>query len=73
MAQLMYRIANEHAPDILKYNPSLPPALVTFLDRAMSKDAGERYQTGEEFAGALRACVGGSSATATGAGVDISL
>ncbi len=73
MAQLMYRIANEHAPDILKCNPSLPPALVTFLDRAMSKDAGERYQTGEEFAGALRACVGGPSATATGARVDISL
>jgi serine/threonine-protein kinase len=73
MAQLMYRIANEHAPDILKYNPSLPPALVTFLDKAMAKDTGERYQTGEEFAGALRGTVGGPSATATGAGVDISL
>jgi serine/threonine-protein kinase len=73
MAQLMYRIANEHAPDILQYNRSLPPALVAFLDRAMSKEAGERYQTGEEFAGALRATVGGPSATATGVGVDISL
>jgi serine/threonine-protein kinase len=73
MAQLMYRIANEHAPDILQYNPSLAPALVAFLDKAMSKEAGERYQTGEEFAGALRATVGGPSATATGVGVDISL
>ena len=73
MAQLMYRIANEHAPDILHYNRSLPPALVAFLDRAMSKEAGERYQTGEEFAGALRDTVGGPSATATGVGVDISL
>src|SRR5216684_379648 len=73
MAQLMYRIANEHAPDILQYNPSLPPALVAFLDKAMAKEAGERYQTGEEFAGALRATVGGPSATATGVGVDISL
>ena len=73
MAQLMYRIANEHAPDILQYNPSLPPALVAFLDKAMSKEADERYQTGEEFAGALRATVGGPSATAIGAGVDISL
>jgi serine/threonine-protein kinase len=73
MAQLMYRIANEHAPDILQYNPSLPPALVAFLDKAMSKEAGERYQTGEEFAGALRATAGGPSATAIGAGVDISL
>ena len=73
MAQLMYRIANEHAPDILQYRPSLPPALVAFLDKAMAKDAGERYQTGEEFAGALRRTVGGPSATAIGAGVDISL
>src|SRR5436309_8113 len=73
MAQLMYRIANEHAPDILQYCPSLPPALVAFLDKAMSKDAGERYQTGEEFAGTLRGAVGGPSATAIGAGVDISL
>ena len=73
MAQLMYRIANEHAPDILQLHPSLPPALVAFLDRAMAKDAGERYQTGEEFAGALRGTMSGPSAAAAGAGVDISL
>jgi serine/threonine-protein kinase len=73
MAQLMYRIANEHAPDILQYHPSLPPALVAFLDRAMAKEAGERYQTGEEFAGVLRRTVGGPSAAVIGTGVDISL
>src|SRR5437764_968048 len=73
MAQLMYRIANEHAPDILQLHPSLPPALVAFLDRAMAKDAGERYQTGVEFAGALRRTVGGPSAAVIGTGVDISL
>jgi len=73
MAQLMYRIANEHAPDILQFHPSLPPALVAFLDKAMAKDAGERFQTGEEFAGVLRRTVGGPSAAAVGAGVDISL
>jgi hypothetical protein len=39
----------------------------------MSKEAGERYQTGEEFAAALRATLGGAAAAATGAGVDISL
>lgn len=73
MAQLMYRIANEHAPDILRSNPSLPPAFVAFLDKSMSKDADERYQTGEEFAAALRASVGGAAAAAVGSGVDISL
>src|SRR3954468_23039660 len=75
MAQLMYRIANEHAPDILQYNPSLPPAFVAFLDKAMSKDADQRYQTGDQFAAALRSTVGssGAAAAAGGGAVDISL
>ncbi len=73
MAQLMYRIANEHAPDILQHNPSLPPAFVAFLDKAMSKEAEQRYQTGEEFAAALRSTVGGSAAAAASTDVDISL
>jgi eukaryotic-like serine/threonine-protein kinase len=77
MAQLMYKIANEPAPDILSINPSLPPAFVAFLDKAMAKDANDRYQTGEEFAAALRASMGGvgSSAkpAAASADVDISL
>jgi len=30
MAQLMYKIANEHASDILKYNSALPPGFVAF-------------------------------------------
>ena len=76
MAQLMYKIANEHAPDILSINPSLPPALVAFLDKAMAKDAEQRYQTGEEFAAALRATLSGTGAGASksdGSDVDISL
>ena len=59
MAQLMFKIANEPAPDILTINPNLPPAFVAFLDRAMAKNAEDRYQTGEEFAAALRATLGG--------------
>src|SRR5215467_13727718 len=74
MAQLMYKIANEHAPDILQYNSKIPPALVAFLDRAMSKDADQRHQTGEEFAFELRATFGGSTGAAAGStGVDITL
>mgnify|MGYP001206577349 FL=1 len=71
MAQLMYKIANENAPDILQYNPLLSPVLVAFLDKAMSKDADQRYQTGEEFAAALRASVGG--AATAGTSVDFNL
>jgi serine/threonine-protein kinase len=73
MAQLMYRIANENAPDILTHNPALPPPFVAFLDKAMAKEADQRYQTGEEFAAALRAAVPGGATAATSTGVDISL
>ncbi len=61
MAQLMFRIANEPAPDILALNPRLPPALAVFLERALAKEADVRFQTGEEFAQALRAGVGGAA------------
>jgi serine/threonine-protein kinase len=71
MAQLMFRIANEAPPDILQFNPAVPPAIVDFLARAMAKDAGERFQTGEEFAQALRGCVGAAGARKRD--VDISL
>ncbi len=57
MAQLMYKIANEAAPDIRSVNPNLPPGLSAFIARAMAKDVAARLQTGEEFAAALRACV----------------
>jgi eukaryotic-like serine/threonine-protein kinase len=62
MAQLMFKIANEPAPDIRTVNPQLSPALSAFLARAMAKDAATRLQTGEEFAAALRACVAASAA-----------
>ncbi len=73
MAQLMFKIANEPATDILSVRPDLPPGLVAFLDKAMAKDADQRYQTGEEFAAALRAAFGGAGAAAPGGGVDVSL
>ena len=76
MAQLMFKIANEPPTDILSVNPNLPPALVAFLDKALSKNPDERYQTGEEFGGALRASMSGPAAqqqAATSSGVDIEI
>jgi len=70
MAQLMFKIANEPATDILSVRPDLPPALVAFLDKAMAKDADQRYQTGDEFAAALRAAFSGGAAPAAGS-VDV--
>jgi serine/threonine-protein kinase len=54
MAQLMFKIANEPPTDIRTINAGLPPGLVAFLERAMAKNPDERFQTGEEFAQALR-------------------
>jgi serine/threonine-protein kinase len=77
MAQLMYRIANEPPTDILSLNPKLTHGLVAFLDKALAKNPDERYQSGEEFAAALRATAGGGAAAAAPAGgsrgVDIEL
>jgi eukaryotic-like serine/threonine-protein kinase len=75
MAQLMFKIANEAPTDILSVNPNLPPALVAFLDKALSKNPDERYQTGEEFGGALRAAMSGPApmASASSSGVDIEI
>jgi serine/threonine-protein kinase len=62
MAQLMYKIANEPPADILAVNPNVPAGLVAFLDKALAKNPDERYQTGEEFAAALRAAAAGGGA-----------
>jgi serine/threonine-protein kinase len=69
MAQLMFKIANEPPADILAVNPNVPAALVAFLARALAKNPDERFQTGEEFAQALRAAATGARAS----GLDIEL
>jgi serine/threonine protein kinase len=56
MTQLMFKIANEAPADILKVNPALPDCVVEIIKRALAKDVAERFQTGDEFAQALRAC-----------------
>jgi serine/threonine-protein kinase len=69
MAQLMYKIANEPPAEILTVNPNVPPALVAFLDKALAKNPDERYQTGDEFAAALRAASTVSAPAAPAGGV----
>ena len=63
MAQLMFKIANEPPTDILSIRPDVPRALVDFLARALAKNPDERFQTGEEFGGALRATLGAATQT----------
>jgi eukaryotic-like serine/threonine-protein kinase len=57
MPELMFKIANEPPTDIRSVNPSVPPALVAFLQRALAKNPDERFESGEQFAGALRAAL----------------
>ena len=76
MAQLMYKIANEAPTDILSVNANVPAGLVAFLDKALAKNPDERYQSGEEFAAALRATLSGATQPASSGatqGVDIEL
>jgi serine/threonine-protein kinase len=54
MAELMYKIANEPAPDIRKVRPDLPMALTVVLGRALTKAPEDRYQDGLVFATELR-------------------
>ncbi len=56
MATLMYKIANEPHDDPSMVNFELPPCVGQIIDRALQKDAGARYQTGEEMAKDLRNC-----------------
>jgi len=57
MAQLMFKIANEHHPDVREFNPGVPDCLVAIIDRALEKDFTRRYQNGTEMAQDLRQCM----------------
>jgi serine/threonine-protein kinase len=69
MAQLMFKIANEAQPDIRTVNPLVSDCLAAIIDRALCKDMAQRYQTGDEMARDLRACM--NQAPASHAEVDI--
>ena len=57
MAALMYKIANEDAPNIRQLRPELSNAIAQVLARALAKQVAERYQSGEELARELRQIV----------------
>ena len=71
MAELMFKIANEPAPDIRKVRPDLPMGLSVAIGRALTKAPEDRYQDGLAFAGDLReiiASLGGAAADAATTG-----
>lgn len=54
MSELMYKIANEEAPDIRIIRPELPQSLADIVALSLSKRPETRYQTGDQFAVDLR-------------------
>ena len=64
MTQLMFAIANTAHPPIRQYNHTLPEWLDAIVDKALAKDADQRYQTGAEFAEAIRVARKAAAATA---------
>jgi serine/threonine-protein kinase len=62
MTELMFKIANEPAPDVRQVRPEVPQALAECVGRAMAKDAQERFADGESMAQALLAAVAGGAA-----------
>ncbi|HET6719511.1 MAG TPA: serine/threonine-protein kinase, partial [Rhodocyclaceae bacterium] len=48
MAQLMFKIANDPAPDVRGVRPDAPACLAGIIERAMAKDVEQRYRTGAE-------------------------
>jgi serine/threonine-protein kinase len=55
MAELMYKIANEDAPDIRTIRPELPESLARLTALSLTKNPQHRYQDGDQFSKDLRA------------------
>jgi len=66
MAELMFKIANEEAPDIRIIRAELPESLANVVALSLSKRPETRFQNGEQFAAELRASVGMSIFQGTG-------
>jgi eukaryotic-like serine/threonine-protein kinase len=54
MAELMYKIANEEAPDIRIIRPEIPERLANVVALSLTKRSETRYQNGDQFAADLR-------------------
>lgn len=58
MPRLMHKIATEPHASVRLIRPELPACIDAIIDRALAKDADQRYATCGEMALALRACAG---------------
>jgi serine/threonine-protein kinase len=54
MTTLMFAIANDQHRDIREINPALPDWVTDLIDMALAKKVDDRFQSGAEFAAAIR-------------------
>lgn len=54
MASLMFIITNEEAADVRSTRANIPEALAAVINKALLKNVEQRYQSGAEFADALK-------------------
>lgn len=62
MAELMYKIANEEAPDIRIARPDIPERLAGVVAKSLAKKPEGRYQDGDRLAADLRSVLAESAA-----------
>jgi eukaryotic-like serine/threonine-protein kinase len=67
MAELMYKIANEDAPDVRLMRQEIPERLAKIVALSLRKRPEARYQDGDQFASDLRSVLADSSAAGLGA------
>ncbi|MCP4333379.1 MAG: protein kinase [Gammaproteobacteria bacterium] len=56
IANLMYTITNEPHPDIRRFRSDLPNCVNTLINKALQKEASDRFQSGIEMAAAMKRC-----------------
>ena len=55
LATIMFQITGSPPPPLANFVPRIPPIFQKLAEKALAKDAAQRFQTGEEFAKTLRA------------------
>jgi eukaryotic-like serine/threonine-protein kinase len=66
MAELMFKIANEPAPDLRALRPDIAPDLAAAVDKALSKSLDRRYSRGRDMADDFRRCASAVRPVAAG-------
>lgn len=65
--QTLAKITQDPIPTLAQVRPDLPAALSAVIEKALQRDRDNRYQTGRDFARALRAAVPPATPAAVGA------